>query len=112
FSVTYSQTVQEFDFFRRFPRIKHAIASTKSPHSQPQDGQGEIANQTITDENGVYIFQNVPSLTSGDTYTVVACVALAEGDGFTGNWTSILPDPAGATIVNIYMTPSVADCEF
>ncbi|MEM8857954.1 MAG: TadE family protein [Chloroflexota bacterium] len=73
-------------------------------------GQGIVAAQTVTDANGRYRFYEVPELTGGDTYTLVACLPLAGGNAYSGFVTSVLPDANEAVLKNLYMTISNTGC--
>ncbi len=78
---------------------------------QPADGsQGTVIAQTISDANGRYRFFDVPPLTGGDYYTVVACLSLAGSDAYFGSWFPILPDPDEAVFEDVYMTITPTGC--
>ncbi|MFT7586153.1 MAG: hypothetical protein ACI9EW_002584 [Cellvibrionaceae bacterium] len=79
---------------------------------QPVSGQGKIVAQANSDSNGRYRFDDVPALTGGDSYTIVACLPLAGSDAFAGSWGSVLPDATDTVIVDIYMVVSPIGCSF
>ncbi len=77
----------------------------------PADGSpGEIVKQTFSDANGRYRFFEVPPLTGGDYYTIVACLSLAGSDAYFGSWFPVLPDPNDAVFEDVYMTITPTGC--
>ncbi len=77
----------------------------------PSDGSpGEIVKQTFSDANGRYRFFEVPPLTGGDYYTIVACLSLAGSDAYFGSWFPVLPDPNDAVFEDVYMTITPTGC--
>ncbi|MEM9774914.1 MAG: TadE/TadG family type IV pilus assembly protein [Chloroflexota bacterium] len=73
-------------------------------------GQGIVRAQTVTDANGRYRFYDVPELTGGDSYTLVACLSLAGGKAYSGFISPVLPDATEAVFKDIYMTISSTGC--
>ncbi|MFK7802869.1 MAG: TadE/TadG family type IV pilus assembly protein [Anaerolineae bacterium] len=83
-------------------------------YMQPLGGApGTVVAQTVTDVDGRYAFHNVPSLTGGDTYSIVACLSLAGSNVYKDIRKDVLPDPTKPVAkLNLFMEPEVDGCTF
>ncbi|MEM7800570.1 MAG: TadE family protein [Chloroflexota bacterium] len=72
----------------------------------------QVVGVTVTNVSGGYVFTDVPELPSPtDTYTIVACLNVAGGDGFVGSRDAV-PSPSGPVIKNIFMILESAGCPY